>query len=334
EQLLAGRRLIHPRDTLQQEVFTRYHNMLSNGMMSPELSRDEAFSEIKKQLLAEKTVIGPSSVKKWILEIPSFCSGKGYEIEKFELKVRFSPVRKGDNPVFGEWRIGTERNFILFKMTTDNNLDGMHQITIPLTQSVMDTVMVQSGEAGNHSNRKMILEYRNGDGEKSRTVVFDRERGIELFIRESGFESNLVRSLLVILCRLALLAALGLTASVLFSFPVATFSAFSVILVSIVTHYFVVMMATDIGSCCEAHSQKSSDHSFWQVTSEKTAKKLDTIFEPVMRLKAVEPFSDGVLVPWEDVGEAVFTMAIIYPGLLGIGGLLLFRRRELALPYT
>jgi hypothetical protein len=334
EQLLVGRRLIRPHDTLQQEVRERFHNMLNKGEIPSEFSRDEAFLEIRKQLIAEKTIVGPLSTKRWVLDIPDCSSRRGYETEKLELKIQFSPVRRGSNPVSGMWRVGTESDYIFFHMTTNSLLEGMHQLTIPLTQSIINAVMKKTAVADNHSRHEMIVEYKNGDNSKSRTVVFDHDHGVELLIRESGFESNLFRSLIVILCRLTLLAALGLTASTLFSFPVATFSTFSIILLSMVTHYFVFMMSTDNGSCCDSHAQQTSRHAFWQLASEKTAKHLDTVLDPVMRLEAVSPISEGVLVPWQNVGKAILTMAIIYPGLLGIAGVLLFRRRELALPYT
>jgi len=231
------------------------------------------------------------------------------------------------------WKAGTENNYVLFNMAI-NSMDGMRQMTIPISQSVINTVIKETGVTGDHSNHKMIVEYKNGDNNKSRTVVFDLDHGVELFIRESGFESNLLRSLIIILCRLALLAALGLTASTLFSFPVATFSAFSIIFLSLVVHYFVFIMSTADTGDEGSYVQKTSQYSFWQLASEKTAKHLDTILDPVMRLEAINPISEGVLVSWQNVGKAILSMAIVYPGLLGIIAVLLFRRRELALPYT
>ena len=70
--------------------------------------------------------------------------------------------------------------------------------------------------------------------------MLDPEQNIELLVREGSFEMNLVRALLILLGHLALVAALGLTASTVFSFPVATFIAVSVMTVSLMGHYMAV----------------------------------------------------------------------------------------------
>jgi len=335
KELLTGRRVIRPRDTLAQEMLARYHNLMQSGIVPQDFDREEILNEIRKEILAEKTMVAPSSVKRWVLDIPDIRSLAGGGEREITLMVNFSPVRSGYNPVSGEWRIVAKQHGMLMNMSTNSTLDGMYRLAIPISRSLMAEVM--SGDSGTdgYPAREMVVEFRNGDSEKSRTVTFDRKHGIELFIMESGFTSNLARALMIILCRLALLAALGLTAGTLFSFPVAAFSAFSVIVVSIVAHYFAFTLTNEIGTtCCEEHAAHEAKHSLWQEASEKAAIKMDAALDPVMSLEAVRPLSDGELVPWSSVGKSVFLMAVLYSGLLGAGGVLFFRRRELALPYT
>jgi hypothetical protein len=55
---------------------------------------------------------------------------------------------------------------------------------------------------------------------------------------------------------------------------------------------------------------------------------MDYVLAPVMHLEAVGPLSEGILVPWGNVGEAAIVMGGIYPGLLCVAGVFLFRRRD------
>mgnify|MGYP001611843661 CR=1 FL=1 len=324
EELLAGRELFRPHDTLQQDTLDRYNDLLRKGALSADFPRAEALLAIKKEFLAEKTVVKPSSAKQWFIEMPDGLSGvAGGDTAEVMLKIQFTPVRAGTNPVSGRWSVGTEHEPDIYSMTTNNTMDGLYRITIPVDPALVQKVISEPG-------RKLVVDYKNDDDTKSRSVIFDRTSGVELYIRQSGFESNLVRALLIVLCRIALLAALGLTASTMFSFPVATFTSFAILMISFLTHYFIFLSEME----GHVHDSGEAKESYWHVASDKAVRKLNAAFEPVMEIKAVSPLSDGVLVSWNDVGKAVLISAVLYSGLLGVVGILLFRRRELALPYT
>ena len=64
-----------------------------------------------------------------------------------------------------------------------------------------------------------ILFLNPNDG----AVLFTLEDGLEVLYRQGGFGLNFVRGLLIILCWLGLLAALGLASASFLSFPVAAF---------------------------------------------------------------------------------------------------------------
>lgn len=323
QELLAGRRLIQPRDTFLQETRERYNDLADKGALPAGVSREEVFMAIRKELIAEKTVVKPSSVKKWIMEIPralSFNEADG--TGKIVLKIQFSPVRAGTNSVSGKWSIGTEGNPGIFSIETGGRMDGLYHLSIPVTADLLKAVIAEPG-------RKMVVTFANNDNEKSKPVMFDQINGVRLFVWESGFESNLFRVLLIVLCRLSLLAALGLTASTFLSFPVATFVAFSVLLVSCLAHYSLLLSEM----AGHSHGEEETKVSYWQKASEKAMRRLDEVFQPITQAEAVGPLSDGILVPWQDVGW-VLLMVCFYSSLIGVAGVFLFRRRELALPYT
>jgi hypothetical protein len=323
EEILTGRHLIKPVDSIDEQMRSRFERLVSEKRLPPDVSEKQVLSMIRRQLMAEQVVVAPGNTKRWFFSMPS--AGERTDSEVI-LKIRFSGVRFGSSSVTGRWTIGTVKDPVLTRVESRRDLDGTYQLLIPVSNTVLRAV-------GEMPGRTMVVEYTNGDRQASRTVVFDSERGIEVFIRESGFGMNLFRALVVVLCRLALLAAVGLTAGTLFSFAVANFTAFSVLFVALITHYFAFLLVTeDTARFGQELPVKYSLVSISRLASEKLARGLDVVFEPVMRADAVEPVSEGVLVPWSTVGEAALVMVLLYPGVLGLFGVLLFRRRELALP--
>ncbi len=78
-------------------------------------------------------------------------------------------------------------------------------------------------------NSKFDPDLFDDDGELDRAVsrnpnttalLFPLEDGMEVLYREGGFGLNFMRGLGIILCWMALLAALGLAAASFLSFPV------------------------------------------------------------------------------------------------------------------
>ena len=66
----------------------------------------------------------------------------------------------------------------------------------------------------------LVIWFRNLN---DTALLFTFEDGMEVLYREGGFGLNFVRGLGIILCWMALLAAMGLAAASFLSFPVAAF---------------------------------------------------------------------------------------------------------------
>lgn len=328
EEILVGRRLLRPRPELvEKEVRERFSQLLKEGKIPGDVPEETAFLIIKKRLLTEKSVVAPGQSKQWIFELDgttaplSKKSKHGYKDKPdypILVRFRFSSPGRDRQPVSGVWSVGTEQKLDIFQFTFLNYLAGAHQFSIPLS-------VIPSRE------QLLVIKYKNSERECSNTAIFDPEMGVELLIRESGFEINLVRALLIILCHLALLAALGLTAGTLFSFPVATFAASSVLVISIMIHYFAFLSPQCTHECHHYHGMEP-EPSVLQTSCEKIIERLSIIVEPAMQLDPIKPLSDGLLVSWSFAGKAVLLLAGIYPGVLGMIGGYFFKRRELALP--
>ena len=176
----------------------------------------------------------------------------------------------------------------------------------------------------------MIVKFTNAGRDKSNTAIFNSDTGAEMLIPESAFEPNLLRALLIIFCQLALLSALGLTASVLFSFPVAIFAASSILAISLLCHYFTVTLSNEHVSA--HHHGQAPKESVFNIACEKMAEYTDVMMAPAMQFDSIKQLSDGILVSWGFVGKAVLFLIAIYSSFLGLMGGYFLKRKEIALP--
>lgn len=86
-------------------------------------------------------------------------------------------------------------------------------------------------------NSKGELHIRLLNASERDTFTFEGAESLELLYNIGPFHWNLFRALLIIWCRLAFLAVLGLVASTFLSFPVACLTCFTVLLVASISGF-------------------------------------------------------------------------------------------------
>lgn len=149
----------------------------------------------------------------------------------------------------------------------------------------------------------------------------------ELMIPAGSGAMNLMRGLLMILCRLAFLAALGLTAGSLLSMPVAVFVAFFILIVLAFAGY-VDFVATN-GMFYVAHEGPAPSPTWLNTMILHLFKAFQVLTHPVMRFDPVPLLQDGIRIGWALTAEAAAVMVGIYALLTALIGVSLFNRREL-----
>ena len=309
EEILAARRRSRPvPESIDEDVAARIARFRETGRIPPSMSDEDAYAEVHDLVAAEKAVVAPGAAKTWTFRPVA----RKHVPDGFVLRFRFSASYRDRHPVTGTWSIGTARAPGLFRHACGELLDGVHTVPVPST----------AFRAGEDS----VATFTNGPRGASAPIVFDLEEGVELLCRTSSFEANLARSLVVVFCHLGLLAAVGLTAGTLFSFPVAAFFAFATVLATILTHYSAA--APDHG----AHHGTAADPPLLAEVGETLMRGLAIVVEPVMRLNPLGRLGDGILVSWGFTARAVLVLLAAYPLVLGALAWWVLRRRELALP--
>ncbi|MBI2437369.1 MAG: hypothetical protein HYV36_00940, partial [Lentisphaerae bacterium] len=149
---------------------------------------------------------------------------------------------------------------------------------------------------------------------------------VRLLIHESSFESNLLRGLLLALARLAFFSALGLTAGMLFSFPVAVFTAFAFLLIT--------GLSGLLGAAPPVAAGESAPGWLAAVLNVALRSLIQLerwITPPLARFEPLSFLPTGAFIPWSLVGQAWGILVLAYGGVLALLGIWLFSRREMGL---
>jgi hypothetical protein len=163
-------------------------------------------------------------------------------------------------------------------------------------------------------------EYPN-ETEQTYVVRVDEKAGVEVLFSAGSFEGNLLRVLLLILFKLMFLAALGLAATSVFSFPVASLVSLTVYVLAAARRF----IADALG----------------YLGDEGAVKVFQTVFGLMLRVvlfvipdfpayDAVDVFVDGRNVTLMWVLQGFWLLALVQTGIVLALACLLFHRREVS----
>ena len=160
-------------------------------------------------------------------------------------------------------------------------------------------------------------------------LLFPLDEGMEVLYRQGSFGPNYARGLGIILCWMALLATLGLAAASFLSFPVAAFLSMGVLTLSLCSG--TISNAVSEGTLMGFNSE----------TSQLGHSPLDMVAIPIFRVvlelinlaknfSPIDALSTGRSVTWGDLAQAFGQIVVLLGGSMGLAGIIVFTRRELA----
>ena len=215
-------------------------------------------------------------------------------------------------------------------------LETPNEIAIPASLIASDGSMVVTVE----------VPERRWDGVEQAFLQFNpKDAEVELFYRVGSFEGNLGKAMLIIWLKLGFFAMLGLAVGSLLSYPVAAMFGLVV--------FFAVFMGGYIDQSLSDYAGVAKSDGAWEVVTGTAARFLDNLkagevydaFKMVVRLIGEafmllvpsfsqfgtgEPLSNGEAISTGLVGRAVLRIGLLWTGIVGLIGLYLFSRREIA----
>ena len=311
-QVLTARRLFLPKEVdLSSEVHRTVDELKRTGQMPEDVSEEETMQLIYRRLRARRTTVAPGASLSWEFDTQGLNTSRG----SLFLRYRIGSSIGGSRQITGTWRVDAGKNGDSFNTGPIPMADGRHLIEIPAST-------ISPG--GN-----VTVRFENAAKGSSRTVIFHGDNHLELLAPAGGFLLNMVRSLLVVFCYLVVLAALGVTAGILFSFPVATFAAFSLSSIVLIVGFFAFSSSLTV---CDHHDHDhgGGNASVMERVGETMLEGLEMALSPVRRIAPLGRLADGVYVPLWTVVRAVLILGVVCPGILGLLGGYCMSRRELA----
>lgn len=312
-EILVGRKSITSlSESFDDEIHQRLDWLVENDRIPENMPYQEVYAKTKRRVLSEKSTVAPGQSKRWVFK-PFSCGDSNVSV-----CLRFHLVSAGMDrkTVSGVWLVGTEQKPDIFRSTMDKCRTGSHSILVPVSA-------IPAGVP-------TVVTFINDAGEQAATAMFDIDDGLKLLVHWSGFKLNYLRAIVVIFFYMGLLSAFGLTAGAVFSFPVAVFASYAAAVMLFIAR-FVVLTNQPIHKCshCLELGYKVSEV---QIAMHKVINGVAYFISSLTGYDPVPLMVNGMVVSWEFTGKALFLLFILYPFSLGVIGVYLLKKRELALP--
>jgi hypothetical protein len=272
----------------------------------------EVRRQIRELVRSDFQLVPPGYSRQWQIDL-GFA--KNFLKDKpLQLRVKFNSAQKSASGTFiALWQVGVPDTARLWRSEPMSLApDTFHEFQIP--PNLFDE----------HGVLTILFVNPNNT-----SLLFPLGEGMEVLYPEGGFALNFARGLGFIFCWMAVLAALGLTAASFLTFPVAAF--FSLAMVVMVLSSGTLAEAVDAGTVAGGNSE----------TGVMGTTPLDMVLIPLFKFilaavhlvkdfSPVDALSSGRSISWATLGLAFGKIVLLLGGIIGVTGIILFHRRELA----
>ncbi len=280
------------------------------------LDRTELARLVREQVRAELQVVPPGYVRSWAVDLGAAAAR--LRDQPLFIRVKFFVTEKSAADTYDAiWDVGPPDS--PFRQRTVRRLaaETFHEIELPPNlldaQGVLHVHFINANETA---------------------VLFPLEDGFEVLYREGGFALNYARGTAIVLCWLALLGALGLTASSVLSFPVAAFVSLALLLVAFSTGTMNTIIEQGGIRPVNPNTGLIDEPNLFDQATVLAFRGLRGFINLARDFAPVEALSAGRSVTWGTLARAVLQIVGLMSGVFAAAGIALFQRRELALAGT
>jgi hypothetical protein len=317
DEVLVARGSVKP-ENLDKEIQEETDRLLRERLQkNPDSRADiaEARKQILEQIKAEYQVVPPGYMHIWQVEL-----GTAKQIARgqpLHLRLKFNAADKSTSGTFdGRLQVGVPRVTPLWHSEVMSLApDTFHEFEVPANYDEKGVLTVAFLNANNTA------------------LLFPMEDGLEILYRQGGFGLNFVRGLGIIFCWMALLATLGLAAASFLSFPVAAFLSLGILTLALSSG--TISNAVSEGTLMGFNSETGrSGHSVVDVVAIPVFRAVLEVINLAKDFSPIDALSTGRSVTWGELGRAFGQIVLLLGGSIGLIGIIIFSRRELATAQT
>jgi hypothetical protein len=296
---------------VQVETERRFRERLQKNPVTtadlPEVRR-----QILEQVKADFQEVGTNYVRIW--EVDLGMARHSLRGRPLQLRIKFNSADKSPSGTFdGLWYVGIPQKTKLWHSELMSLApDTFHEFEIP--PDLFD------------DNGLLTVSFRNVN---NTALLFSLDDGFEVLYREGGFTLNFIRGLGIIFCWMALLATVGLASASCLSFPVAAFFSLGLLTMALCsgTMATAVEEGTVAGYNAEKATKGSSPLDIIAIPTFRAALKVINL---VKQFSPIDSLSTGRSITWNQLGLAFAQIVVLLGGIIGLAGIIIFTRRELA----
>lgn len=267
--------------------------------------------QMEEQVKVAHQMVRPGYVRRWIIPVGSPESVKD---EAMYLRIKFFTSQPYDTSTYDVlWEIGPPETPQRVMRQMDISPEAPIEFEIP--PNLVD------------ANGVLVVDVTNGS---QSPLFFPMEDGMEALYMKGGFGWNYIRGMMVILCWMSFLAAVGLAASSFLSFPVASFVSIALLIVGFSSGTLTqVIEQGGIGGINHETGRKDSP-SVWDHVALPIAKSALNVINLVKDFSPVSFLSTGRDISISILAMAFTQIVLVMGGLFAVFGMWAFTRSELA----
>ena len=280
-----------------------------------EADRRQLRKDIRGMVRGDMELVPPSYQRTWRIDLG--LARHSLAGKRLQLRVKFNAEQKGPagTTYITLWEIGDPASPTVTRLPPLQLApDAFQEFPIPADLFDEHGVLTIT----------VVNPPQNGT-----SLLFPLDEGMEVLYPEGGFALNFARGLGIIFCWMALLAALGLAAASVLSFPVATFFALAMMVV--VFSSGTLAESVDSGSVAAGNEETGqAGHSVVDGLLIPAFKGVLAVISLAKNFSPIDALSTGRSIPWSELGLAFAQIVLLLGGFFAAIGIALFSRRELA----
>lgn len=297
---------------IEKEADRRLEEIRKKNKLSG-LELQAARQQLREQEKAELQVVAPAHYRSWLIHLGS--AKDQLKDQPLFLRIKFNAAETAHLGATYEalWFVGIPKKTHLYRSEPMSlSPDTFHEF--PIDPNVFD------------ENGDLVIHFLNPN---ETALLFPLDEGMEVLYRQGGFGFNFIRGLGIIFCWMALIAALGLAAASLLSFPVAAF--FSLAILAMGLSSGTLSNVVSDGTIMGWNEERGiKGHSVIDEVAVPVFSGILKVINLVKEFSPIDSLSTGRNITWTQLGLAVAQIVLLLGGFVSVIGIFIFSRRELA----
>lgn len=297
---------------IEAEVERQFQERLKTSNVS-NLDRELLRQQVREGILAQIQIVPPNTWRAWQLDFGR--NALKLDDQPLFVRAKFYTAQTYDKGTYdGVWEVGPEEGGQRFQSRLMSLApETYHEFQLPA--GLLD------------NNGRLTVRFLNYN---DTALLFPLNEDLEVLYRQGGFGGNFTRGLVIILCWMGLLAAIGLAGASFLSFPVAAFVSAALLIVGLSTGTMRQIVSEGGVTGVDPNTGTVVIPSLIDRAAVFLFKGLLSVVNLVQEFSPVDSLSTGRTVTWGELGLAVLRIVLLMGGLFAAFGMWMFTRRELA----